>query len=783
MSSLFSWIPADGWQRLMCDCVWQSTLIAAMGWLLARLAMRQSAARAGLLLLALTACVMAPVGSLLFRSAGWGVLSQNSIARAPGRVTNAPKQFEAIDFFEQAPADQGIDNARAQAVELATFPTQPTTISSVSVEASGQSEWFEVLGIAWLIAGGILILRLGASAAAVWRLLRNSKPCDDPALRMAAVEAARRVGLAKTPGVWVCKTAKTPMIMALGAPRILVPHSCVSLTNGECKIDWAATFTHELAHVVRRDGWARLWVECITVILPLQPLTWLLRRSFYAACEEACDDWAISSGTSPVDLAATLTTWVDSRRRPPALAAIGMSTTKARLNRLLALRGTPVAKLNRTWSWLGISAALVFLASIALAQAPKQSEQPPTPNRAADDEYRNKVPRSKTNRVAASAYTIEPPDIISIEPSRMVAKTSFRIAPQDQVKIQVEGTGSYEPINGNYRVDSSGEIVIGATYGAVKVLGMTRRDAEEAVRKHLLEILKEPLVALTIDEARLESGIKGPHLVGPDGTVNLGIYGTVRVGGLTVAEAHQAIEKQLSEFFSEPQVAVDVSEYNSKVYYVIATWSGKPASILRCPITGNEAVLDALSQAKGLDGLLNVKVWISRPTSQDGSTSDIINVDITKALRGGDRLSNPQILPGDRIFIDHSVPPERDADGQSSHWESAPPVVVKTVPEAGIRDVDPNLSEISVTFSRDMRDRSWSWCHESEETFPKATGQPSYQTDKRTCVMPVKLEPGKTYTIWLNWKDGTEAQNFKDEQGHSAAPYLLVFKTKDAVPK
>ena len=38
-----------------------------------------------------------------------------------------------------------------------------------------------------------------------------------------------------------------------------------------------------------------------------------------------------------------------------------------------------------------------------------------------------------------------------------------------------------------------------------------------------------------------------------------------------------------------------------------------------------------------------------------------------------------------------------------------PPVVVKTVPEAGATDVDPAITEIKVTFSKDMADKSWSW--------------------------------------------------------------------------
>ena len=107
--------------------------------------------------------------------------------------------------------------------------------------------------------------------------------------------------------------------------------------------------------------------------------------------------------------------------------------------------------------------------------------------------------------------------------------------------------------------------------------------------------------------------------------------------------------------------------------------------------------------------------------------------------------------------------------------QTVPPVVVKTVPEAGTGDVDPKLTEIKVTFSKDMQDASWSWVTLSKESFPKMDGKPKYLADKRTCVLPVKLEPGKTYALWVN---SEKYGNFKDTDGRSAVPYLLVFKTK-----
>lgn len=107
--------------------------------------------------------------------------------------------------------------------------------------------------------------------------------------------------------------------------------------------------------------------------------------------------------------------------------------------------------------------------------------------------------------------------------------------------------------------------------------------------------------------------------------------------------------------------------------------------------------------------------------------------------------------------------------------DSVPPVVVSAVPAAGSADVDPKLTEIKVTFSKDMEDGSWSWVTLSKESFPTTDGKIRYLADKRTCVLPVKLESGKTYAIWVNHEKFT---NFKDADGRPAVPYLLVFRTR-----
>lgn len=108
--------------------------------------------------------------------------------------------------------------------------------------------------------------------------------------------------------------------------------------------------------------------------------------------------------------------------------------------------------------------------------------------------------------------------------------------------------------------------------------------------------------------------------------------------------------------------------------------------------------------------------------------------------------------------------------------KNKPPVVVRTVPQSGDTAVDPSLGELRVTFSKDMMTEDmWSWVMESKESFPTIAGKVRYLDDKRTCVAPVKLEPGKTYVIWIN---SQRFNSFKDTGNRPAIPYLLVFETR-----
>ena len=115
------------------------------------------------------------------------------------------------------------------------------------------------------------------------------------------------------------------------------------------------------------------------------------------------------------------------------------------------------------------------------------------------------------------------------------------------------------------------------------------------------------------------------------------------------------------------------------------------------------------------------------------------------------------------------------AFAQEITLDTARPVVTKCVPESGSSGVDPATTEIRITFSKEMQPGVWSWAMIGKESYPGTSESPRYLEDKRTCVLPVKLQPGKTYAVWVN---SEKLLNFKDSKGLIAVPYLLVFKTR-----
>lgn len=261
------------------------------------------------------------------------------------------------------------------------------------------------------------------------------------------------------------------------------------------------------------------------------------------------------------------------------------------------------------------------------------------------------LPR-ELDKTVLPTYVIEPPDILLIDAVRLIPKPPYLVEPLDSLFVHVTGTLQNEPIQGVYAVEPDGSVKLGFAYGAVAVAGLSVDQAKKAVETHIRRTLPNAQAYVSLAQSGGLQQIQGEHLVRPDGTVGLGTYGSVNVAGMTLDEAKAAIETHLSAKLLNPQVSLDVFAYNSKVYYVITDGGGFGEQVIRIPSSGNETVLDAISQINGLSAVSSKhRVYLVRPAAV-GECDQVLPVDWKAITRGGRTATNYQVLPGDRICID-----------------------------------------------------------------------------------------------------------------------------------
>ena len=199
------------------------------------------------------------------------------------------------------------------------------------------------------------------------------------------------------------------------------------------------------------------------------------------------------------------------------------------------------------------------------------------------------------------AYRIEPPDVIQIEMLKLVPLPPYRAEIYDVLQIHANGLPD-QPIDNDYHgARPTARSTSARTYGSVHVAGKTNDEMTAALNKWLATVApRAGRVTCNWPGSAGVQPVTGQYLVGPDGTINLRHYGMVPMSGKTVAEARIAIQNHLKQFLDSPEVSVNVVAYNSKVYYIITQGAGLGDNVRRLPITGNETVLDAISQINGL---------------------------------------------------------------------------------------------------------------------------------------------------------------------------------------
>ncbi len=429
---------------LTWDILWQSSVILALGLLIARRITQQPAKAHAVLALSLVAAVTAPLASQAVRHGGWGLLPPE-----PKKVAAADRPVQAYSVAmtrEPQPSDlhtvRTPDDEQSQGISTNRFLDQgeppldavasprtaepavpaPALIKSAILKPADAPYRFAglapaVLAIAWMGVTLLLAVRLMRGAIAGHRLLASAGPCESAEVTFALESARRQLNLGNVE-FRTLRSARVrcPMIWCWGrAPRLILPDDAATTWSRET---WTPVLCHELAHWKRRDHWSALLAELVCIALPWQVLAWWAKRGLEHTSEQACDDWTVAAGHSPVDYAEVLLGLAAQADPPLALAAVRRRSGLAARVQHIITQAVPRPSLGRLWAVAVLGLTLLGIGGAAVCQrgvARADSAPPATAEASADATADSKAaPPKKAAKPAKPAA--KPADMPSRSP-------------------------------------------------------------------------------------------------------------------------------------------------------------------------------------------------------------------------------------------------------------------------------------------------------------------------------------------------------------------------------
>lgn len=138
--------------------------------------------------------------------------------------------------------------------------------------------------------------------------------------------------------------------------------------------------------------------------------------------------------------------------------------------------------------------------------------------------------------------------------------------------------------------------------------------------------------------------------VTPGGTITFPLIGQIKVGGLQVAEAEQALIEKLKKFLVSPQVSIFIEEYAHKLVYVLGEVKNPGSYPL--PPESSLSVLEVLTLAGGFTPYAAVDR--TRVIRKKDGKSETFQIEITAITKGGDKSKDIILRPNDVIYVPES---------------------------------------------------------------------------------------------------------------------------------
>ena len=324
-------------------------------------------------LIVLAKCLVPPLVTvpLAVLPAGPAPDAVKQVAMASGAPTPAPGVRTAAPLPEDPPPGVS-DETASPRPEI-----QPTAGGTSSAGLTVR----QAAGAGWLVgAGGALLLVL-LKAWRVDRRLRRMRRPANPYLQSEAADIAGRLGLGRTPRLYLVDGPARPFVWGLARGSVFLPADFGEVTTANQR---RAILAHELAHVARWDALVNTIQVIAQAIFFFHPLVWWANRRIRREREKCCDEMAIAALESPPGRygSAILDTLAPRRHQTDALGSLAVAASARAMEERIRTIMRPHRTFHKrpTWAALGVAAALaVTVAPTGLVLTAGAGAEPATP--------------------------------------------------------------------------------------------------------------------------------------------------------------------------------------------------------------------------------------------------------------------------------------------------------------------------------------------------------------------------------------------------------------------
>ena len=142
--------------------------------------------------------------------------------------------------------------------------------------------------------------------------------------------------------------------------------------------------------------------------------------------------------------------------------------------------------------------------------------------------------------------------------------------------------------------------------------------------------------------------LDGTYLIDQDGMIDLPFVGRVKIGDLTINEAQNILMQIIKNFYKNPDLQIDVIEFNSsKVYIVGAVRNQITINLDQKPIRLIEAAIQANFNPTAADKLYGTKGILRRD-------NQVYKINLDNTFKSTDERENFYLKKDDVIFIDRN---------------------------------------------------------------------------------------------------------------------------------